>query len=399
MRHLKYLLCALLAVTGPGAAAAALDERDRAAVEALEQRVAGLPGPNWRSPPAPLSKRMAESRVPAVSVAVIGGGRVKWARAYGEALAGSGRRATPATRFQAGSLSKPVAAAGALRLVGLGRLALDSDLGPRLVAWKLPLPSAGGAGKVTLRRLLSHTAGISVDSYPGYVRGGKVPTLAASLRGAPPATTPALRLFAEPGKQVAYSGGGYSLVQRLMAESSGEGFERLMDRLVLRRAAMGRSTFSQAHPRGDAAAGHDGEGAPVPGGARIYPELAAAGLWTTPSDYGRFLVALQQSWTGGAGTLLTPALARAMATPVLADYGLGVTVTERQGRRAISHGGANEGFECRFLAFLDGSGEGLVVMTNGDNGGALAAAIQRTIGQAYGWVDMQGPPLPRAPAR
>jgi CubicO group peptidase (beta-lactamase class C family) len=401
MRRLGFFLWAIMAVSG-SAAAAELGERDRAAIEALEQRVFGLPGPNWKSPPAPLTQRMAESRVPAVSVAMIENGRVKWARAYGEAEAGSGRRATPATRFQAASLSKPVAAAGALRLVQRGRLALDEDLGARLAAWGVATASPGGAGGVTLRRLLSHTAGISVAGYPGYRRGEAVPTLLQAIRGVAPARTARLRQFAPPGKQVAYSGGGYSLAQMLMVERGRRDFGPLMERLVLKPAGMTRSTFDQALPGragGDAASGHDGEGALIAGGSLVYPELAAAGLWTTPSDYGRFAIALQRSWTGRGRALLKPDIARAMGTPVLADYGLGLTVVERDGRRAISHGGANEGFQCRFVAFLDGAGEGLVVMTNGDNGGALAAAIQRTIGEAYRWVDTQGPPVPRAPDR
>lgn len=125
--------------------------------------------------------------------------------------------------------------------------------------------------------------------------------------------------------------------------------------------------------------------------------MAAAGLWTTPSDYGRFLIALQESWAGRPGALLKPRTARAMMTPVYSDYGLGVTVMERDGRRIVTHGGANAGFECRFAAFLDGSRQGLVVMTNGDNGGFLAAAIQRTLFEHYGLPDALGPPPPRAP--
>jgi CubicO group peptidase (beta-lactamase class C family) len=402
MRSIKLLLAALGATAWSGALAApALSERDLAAIAALEQRVAPLPGPGPMGPPAPLAQRMADARVPAVSVAMIEEGRVKWARAYGEAVAGSGRVATLQTRFQAGSLSKPVAAAGALRMVDQRRLALDADVAAQLRGWRVPAAATGAAAeKVTLRRLLSHTAGLSVASYPGYPRNGAVPTLLQSLGGLPPAATPAVRAFAAPGAQLGYSGGGYSVAQLLMSERAGLPFARLMDRLVLRPLGMRRSTFEQGgsgRAWRDSAAGHDRDGRPVPGGSRIYPELAAAGLWTTPSDYGRFVIALQDSWAGRRGALLEANTARAMMTLVLGDYGLGVTVAERRGRRAISHGGANEGFECRFVAFLDGAREGLVVMTNGDNGGALAAAIQRTIGQAYRWPDTQGPRLPYAP--
>ncbi len=387
-----------LAGTAAAAAAPAPDPSDRAAIDALEQRVVALPGPRPGPRLAPLAERMRDMRVPAVSVAFVENGRVKWARAYGEAVAGSGRRVTPRTRFQAGSLSKPVAAAAALRLVDRGRLDLDEPVNRRLRGWRVPGP-ADWASRVTLRRLLSHGAGLTVAGYPGYASGRPVPTLVQSLAGAPPAATAPVRPFAEPGTGTAYSGGGYSVAQLLMTESAGTGFPRLMRRLLLAPAGMGRSSFTPPRRLRGAAGGHDSLGAPLAGGGNFYPELAAAGLWTTPSDFGRFLIALQDSWAGRSGALLARGTARAMATPGLTDYGLGVTVLARGGRTILTHGGANQGFECRFVAFLDGSRQGLVVMTNGDNGGFLAAAIQRTLGSAYGWPDALGPPAPRAPDR
>jgi CubicO group peptidase (beta-lactamase class C family) len=170
-----------------------------------------------------------------------------------------------------------------------------------------------------------------------------------------------------------------------------------MRRIVLGPAGMRRSGFNPPPGLRGAAGGHDVDGAAIAGGGNFYPEMAAAGLWTTPSDYGRFLIALQDSWAGRPGALLSPRSARAMTVPVLGDYGLGVTVMERGGRPVITHGGANEGFECRFVAFLDGARQGLVIMTNGDNGGFLAAAIQRTLFEVYGLPDALGPPTPRAP--
>lgn len=399
LRSIALPLALWLGLAGAaGAAAPRPAERDRAAIEALERRIVALPGPRPGPRLAPLAQRMRDMRVPAVSVAFIAGGRVRWARAYGEAVAGSGRKVTPATRFQGGSISKAVAAAGALRLVDRGTLSLDEDVGRRLRAWRVPAGAAAQASAaVTLRRLLSHTAGLTVSAYPGYSAARPAPTLVQSLRGASPAVTAPVRLFAAPGTRLAYSGGGYSVAQLLMTEAAGRDFPRLMRDVLLRPAGMGRSGFDSPAGLRGAAGGHDREGLPIPGGGRLYPEMAAAGLWTTPSDYGRFLIALQQSLAGRPRALLRPGTARAMITPVLGDYGLGVTVMERGGRAIITHGGANEGFECRFVAFLDGSRQGLVIMTNADNGGFLAAAIQRTLTQAYGLPDALGPPPPRAP--
>lgn len=391
------LLFGLVASQAP--AAPDLAERDRSALERLERNVVALPGPRPGPRMAPLAERMRDMRVPAVSVAFIEAGRVKWARAYGVTVAGSGRRVSADTPFQAGSLSKAVAAAGALRLVDRGRLSLDEDVNRRLRAWRVPADPALSAEAVTLRRLLSHTAGLTVSAYPGYRAGEAAPTLVQSLLGAKPAATAPVRLFAPPGTATAYSGGGYSVAQLLMTEAERLEFPLLMQRSVLRPTGMARSGFNPPKRPGAAARGHDSEGIPIPGGGNFYPELAAAGLWTTPSDYGRFLIALQDSWAGRPGALLKPRTARAMTTPVLSGYGLGVIVMERGGRPIITHGGANEGFESRFVAFLDGSRQGLVIMTNGDNGGFLAAAIQRTLFEAYGLPDALGPPPPRAPER
>ncbi|SMF77199.1 CubicO group peptidase, beta-lactamase class C family [Allosphingosinicella indica] len=337
---------------------------------------------------------MAETKVPAVSIAFIEDGRVKWARAYGQAAAG--RRVTTRTRFQAASLSKAVAAAGALRMAERGVIDLDADVAPRLRGWRLPVADPGKGESVTLRRLLSHTAGLTLGGYPGYAAGEPVPTIVESLSGAVPSNTPAVRAFAPPGAKLAYSGGGYSVAQLAMSEAARRDFALLMRDRVLKPAGMAHSAFARFSDR-ETAVGHDETGAQIWGGSHRYSELAAAGLWTTPSDYGRFLIAIQKSWAGEQGALLSRSSAQAMATPVLGDYGLGVIALDRGGRRIITHGGSNAGFQCRFTALLDGSRQGLVVMTNGDNGGALAAAIQRTVAGAYGWDDTSAPPTPRAP--
>lgn len=373
-----------------------LRQSDLQSIRALEEKVAPLPGPSgMRARPASLRARMAEARVPGVSIAFVEGGRLKWTRSYGVRSAGSLDPVTVSTQFQAASLSKAVAAAAALRLVDRGTLSLDAPVNARLRSWRLPASREFDVNRVTLRRLLSHTAGLTVSGYPGYPRGSRVPTLVQSLSGAPPATTAPVHLFAAPGGETAYSGGGYGILQLLMQDSSRRQFAPLMQSLVLKPAGMMRSSFDQ--PREQLAAGHDAEGRRIPGGSHIYPELAAAGLWTTASDYGRFLIALQKSWGGGPNALLSTRASRLMMTPVSTEYGMGVTVIERDGRRMILHGGSNEGFQSRFLAFLDGREEGLVIMTNGEGGGALAAAIQRTIAMAYGWPDPSAPPPPRAP--
>jgi CubicO group peptidase (beta-lactamase class C family) len=391
--HVRALIaCASLLLLTGKADAASLAPADVHALQMLERQVMPLPGPQVAKTSATLAERMAEAKVPAVSIAFIEDGRIKWSRAYGTRTAGLTADVDAQTRFQAASLSKALTAAAALRLVDAGLFKLDGDVRPGLTEWRV-------AEAISLRQLLSHTAGLSVGGYPGYRIGDPVATLVESLSGKPPSNTAAVRQFAPPGKQMAYSGGGYSVAQLFMSKAAGQPFDKLMSRSVLRPAAMSRSSFEQPLSMSgkNRAAGHDEEGRPINGGHHLYPELAAAGLWTTPSDYARFLIALQDSWRGKRGALLRPDSARAMMTPVLVNYGLGVRAGQSAGRSFITHGGSNAGFQCRFVAFLDGSRQGLVIMTNGDNGGRLAAAIQRTVAQAYGWPDLQLPPTARAP--
>jgi CubicO group peptidase (beta-lactamase class C family) len=399
MRGVVEVLFWAYLTSGVAPAVARPADRHRLAIRALEQQVVPLRRGQGLQTPAPLAQRMIETQVPGVSIAIIAEGRVRWARGYGEVAAGSGRRVTRRTTFQAASISKAVAAAGALALADRGRLSLDDDVNLRLRTWQVPDDGGASAGAVTLRQLLGHTAGLTVSGYPGYASAA-VPTIAQSLAGAKPANTPAVRRYAAPGAQFGYSGGGYSAAQLVIGESAGRPFADYMRDAVLRRTGMRRSHFDQSRfPQAirGAASGHDGKGVLLPNGGNRYPELAAAGLWTTPSDYARFLIALLRAADSRPGGLLARASAEAMTTPGLANYGLGVNVVRTGGRVAITHGGANEGYRCLFVAFLDGSREGFVVMTNGDNGGALAAAIHRTLAQAYGWPDTSAPPVPRAP--
>jgi CubicO group peptidase (beta-lactamase class C family) len=383
---MRLLLTLAAVISLAGAAQAAPSPQDLAAISALETRLTPR-GAAADAPPKALADRMAELKVPGVSIAFIADGKVAWTRTYGVAEAGGTRAVTPTTLFQAASMSKAVAAAMALRLVEQGRLDLDEDINNRLTAWRLPESPFTAEKKVTLRRLLSHTAGLTVSGFPGYAAGKPIPTIVQILNGEPPSNTPAIRSYEAPGTY-AYSGGGYTVAQLAIVEAGGRAFGRLADELVLGPAGMRQSTFAQPlpkHLRPRAVSGHDAKGVVVPGGSNTYPEYAAASLWTTPSDYGRFLIGLQASHDGRRGALLTPASAEAMMTPVDASYGLGLQLGRWGGHPFIQHSGGNVGFRCNAFAFLDGSQQGVIIMTNGDGGGQLLNEIFAAMVKAYGW--------------
>jgi CubicO group peptidase (beta-lactamase class C family) len=337
-------------------------------------------------PVAPLAliDEMKRLNVPGVSVAVIKDGKVAWTRGYGVAWTG-GPAVTPQTLFQAASLSKPVSAMAALRMVEQGKLALDAGIDKALTSWTLPK----GDGTPSLRQLLSHTGGMSVSGFPGYAAGKTVPTLQQVLDGAGPANTKAIRVSAAPGSAFRYSGGGYTVVQQAMIDRVGQPFDAILHELVLAPLGMTASTYAQPLPPDlapNAARPHDESGKPFPGGAYTYPEQAAAGLWTTPHDLARFAIAIQQGAAGATSGVLTPAMTRTMLQPVKNDYALGLQIQE-QGK-GFSHGGSNQGFKAVFYAAV-ADGSGAVILTNGDNGIDVAAGLMRAIAYEYQWNSNQ----------
>jgi CubicO group peptidase (beta-lactamase class C family) len=348
--------------------------------------------------PATIAERLAHHRVPGLSLAVIADYRLAWARGYGVRARAGATPITPETRFQAASISKPVAAAAALRLVAEGRLALDADVNDYLTSWKVP---ANGAWqpRVTLRQLLCHGAGLTVHGFPGYTRGDAVPTLRQVLDGDGPANTPAIRVNIVPGIQSRYSGGGYCVLQQLLSDVTGLEFAELMRTLALEPARMAHSTYMQPLPdalHDSAAIGHEmrGRGA-IPGGWHVYPEQAAAGLWTTASDLARFLCELALARAGRSARLLPQAQAAEMLSPQVEPHnGLGIFLGGEGESAYAGHGGWNEGYICDATIFPQ-LGIGAVAMCNGQNGFDLVPEIFRAVAQEYGWPNYL-PQLPSA---
>lgn len=328
-----------------------------------------------------LAEAMDALNIPSVSLALIDADQVALARAYGAG-------ATPQTLYQAASLSKLVAAVGAMRLVDQGRLDLDEDVNARLTSWKVPTNGFDQDHKVTMRGLLSMTAGIGVPGFLGYEQGAPLPNLTQILYGVPPANSPPITVIAEPGSAYAYSGGGYEIAEALMQDATKAPFPDLMADLVLEPAGMDRSTFAQPLPAdliGVAAGGHYADGKNLPGGYHVFPEHAAAGLWSTPTDLANLLLVLGRSWRGESRLFLKPETARQMLTQQNgAPYGLGATVGDADGTLVLMKGGQNVGYQA-YLILLPAEGKGMAVMTNSDNGSILAEALIRRAAELYGW--------------
>lgn len=362
----------------------------------VEQRIQGvvnglLPAVSIKSQPPEkhaLADEMKALHVPGVSIAVIRDGKVEWARGFGVTRQG-GAPVTADTLFQAGSVSKPIAAVAALRLVQDGRLPLDTDVNATLKSWKLPANAFTATTPVTLRALLSHTAGTTVHGFAGYAAGEPVPTLPQLLDGAKPANSPAVVVDKPVGSEYRYSGGGYSIAQQMMIDATGQTFPALVRATVLGPMGMSRSTEDQpldAARLATVAWPHDAAGQAIAGGPHVYPEMAAAGLWTSANDLARFVIDLRQSVQGRPGHALSPQTARMMLTPIKDDYGLGVGIGGSGPEKYFSHNGSNAGYKAAMLGYPN-SGDGVVVLTNGDLGFALGEEIIRAVAAEYGWPD------------
>jgi CubicO group peptidase (beta-lactamase class C family) len=240
---------------------------------------------------------------------------------------------------------------------------------------------------VTLRELLNHTAGLTVQGFPGYAAGTPIPTLVQILNGEQPANTAPVRLEAPPGSRWQHSGGGYTVMQQLLIDVAHEQFAKLMRDAVLAPIGMTRSTYEQPLPvelRAGAATPYNADGTPVAGGPHTYPEMAAAGLWTTPTDLARYAIEIQRALRGGANRVLSVEMTRQMLVTGQGNYGLGLAIGGSPENPYFSHGGINAGFENSLVAYQR-TGEGAVVMTNTQGGQQLADAVIRSIASVYGW--------------
>ncbi len=347
---------------------------------------------------AEIDALLKQFNVPGVSIAVIQDFKIHWARGYGRSDAEAGTPVTVDTMFQAASISKPVAAMASMRAVQDGRFGLDQDINTILKSWKLPGGEFTKERPVTPRALMSHTSGTGDGfGFPGYALNAPLPTLVQILDGQPPSNRPQVRLERPPFTGYKYSGGGVTIQELALTEAMGKPLVALARDWVLNPIGMTNSTFEQPLPssrQSQAARAHNRQGARMGDPWHVYPEHAAAGLWTTPTDLAKLLIEVQQTLAGQSSRVLSRATMLEMVTPVgVGPYAVGFGVEQMGEGWYFGHGGSNWGFQCNMLAHRL-KGYGFVIMTNGDNGGALIQELRRRIQQAHRW-DVLDKPIPR----
>ena len=337
------------------------------------------------NPKFSILERMQEYRVPGTSIAIVKDGTIKWSRAYGLADVENKIDVDTTTLFQAGSISKPIAALAVLKLVEGGALDLDADVNDYLKSWKVPDSPYTDSMKVTLRGLLSHSAGTSIHGFPGYMKSESVPSTLDVIIGK--GNTDSVKVIFKPGEEWKYSGGGYTIMQLVVEDVTGMDFSDYMDTEILPSLGMMHSTYSQPlkkEYRENASSAFNWQGVEIDGKWNTYPEKAAAGLWTTPNDLARYVIQIQKILRGGTDKPISKEMAEEMITPHLNDWGLGPALSGAGDSVNFRHGGKNAGFTNVFSASAY-HGYAAIIMTNADQGGDLMGEIMRSICAEYGW--------------
>ena len=389
-RFARLILFASVAFSFTASAAAqSVSQPDQAArIRRVENGIPPIPL-SAAEPPLQLNlERLMEIyKCPGLSVAVVDNFKIAWAKGYGVTESGGRKPVTIQTIFQAGSISKPVAATGTLSLIEHGKLSLDENVNLKLKSWQVPDNEFTKDEKVTLRRLLSHSAGLTVHGFPGYEVGKPIPSLVQIFNGEPPANTAPIRVDFVPGTKFRYSGGGVTIEQQLVMDVTGKPFPQFMRETVLDKIGMSDSTYEQPlRPVRDAmaATATHADGMPVPGKWHIYPEMAAAGLWTTATDLAKFGIETALSKQGKANHVLSQASVNEMLKPQIEQVGLGFFLGQGKNPQEFGHNGADEGFQA-VLIMLSDSGKGVAIMANSDNGINVADLLTQSIAKEYGW--------------
>lgn len=353
-------------------------------------------------PKLDILSRMKHYRVPGVSIAVIDHGEIAWARAFGIKDTESEAPVETTTMFQAGSISKPFNAFVIMRMVEQGEFALNQDINTCLKSWQLPPSPHTASRPITISDLLNHTGGTTNfndrTGYWGYRKTDAIPEILQILRGEPPALTPPVTVERPPGS-VHYSNGGSTILQLLVMETAGKPYEQIMRETIFDPLGMEHSTFQMPLPpelEQEAAAAHD-HMKPLEGKYYSYPELAAGGLWSTPSDLALFIIEHWRSLHGESNKIITQASAQRMITQRIPGSNVteGFFITPKGREIYYGHRGGCFGFYSDMIIHK-GSGNGAVVMVNG-GGDALTSNLRReiliAIASEYNWPGFLPPQM------
>ncbi len=328
------------------------------------------------------------SSTPGFSVGVIENGHIIHSKGFGALQKGKPNSTNHNTVFSVGSVSKMVNAALILRLVAEGKLDLDRDINHYLTSWQVPSNRYTQSSKVTLRYILSHTAGFSQHGFADFLPNEILPNTLQTVTGSGPVKHGPVRLMFAPGSAMDYSGGGTTVSQLIVEDVTGLTYPQAAQKYVFEPLKMHRSTFVNPLPKshGNIAKAHDRAGRPtaLPRGYEAMPEMAASGLWTSSTDLALFTTALLNSYHSDNG-FLPKALMQDMVTPVYPSWhGLGPRVNGIGATHVFHHGGANNSYR----AWMEGhiaNKNGIVILTNSARGHELYRQVRQIASSVFNW--------------
>jgi CubicO group peptidase (beta-lactamase class C family) len=337
--------------------------------------------------PMTIKQRMAFYKVKGMSVAVVQNYKVIWAKGYGFADDSLKSPVMVHTLFQAGSISKSLNSVGIMKLVQEKKIDLYADINTYLISWKFPYDSLSKGKKISTANLLSHTAGLTVHGFEGYTNGKPIPTIIQTLNGQKPANSPAIRSMYAPGLQYQYSGGGVTISQLILMDVTHQPYAPWMYANVLKPMGMTESTYEQppvSVKPGLLATGYRSNGKEIPGRYNVYPEQAAAGLWTNPTDLSKYIIETQLAYAGKSHKVLNQQTTQLRLTPYVdKSAALGCFIEDLDSVKYFTHDGADEGFRAEYYGSIEG-GNGVVVMVNSDNGNIMPE-VASSIARVYGF--------------
>ncbi|MGS2762048.1 serine hydrolase domain-containing protein [Sinomicrobium sp. M5D2P9] len=364
---------------------AALHNDSISQIEGIEKNLVPVHYLKGRDHKKSIPQLMQEDKIPGVSIAFFDNGRISWQKTYGYSNLTYSAKVTPNTVFNGASLSKPVTAMAALNLVEQGILALNEDVNNYLEGWKVPDNKFTEHEKVTLRRLIGHTAGFERYVQSSFFPNAGFPTITQMLAGEKPSVDPAVSVVYVPGQKQVYSNPGYSVIEKLIEDVTDKEFNAVINDLIFEPCDMPHSSFEQPVPNRlskQMATGYSDKPEPYP--YKLFPFKAAGGIWTTPTDLAKFLLTVLEDHHSGTNVILSKKMTDSIFTKTPERLGFAKVYNDESRDILFEHWGSNSGFTCYMVASLNNK-QGVVIMTNSDNGMSLMSYIVRAVAVAYNW--------------
>lgn len=331
--------------------------------------------------PDVLQQIYMESSIPGMTVSIVQSDSID-NYVFGGTGCSTNKKIDQHTQFQAGSISKVFAALSVILLHEEKKINLHEDIRPYID--KTVFESNK---KITVAQLVSMTAGLNVESFQGYEQDAHLPSLREIIAGQAPANNAHIELVIEPGSKYIYSGGGYTVLELLIETLSGQTYTNFVKKNIFNKIGMSDTTFliQQDIETNDVACGTDTNGNKIASGWRIYPELAAAGAWTTSNDLANLAKNIIASYKNSPnGLFSSTSINHILKKQINSTYGLGFHISECEHTICIDKAGATEGYRSIMLIYPK-LGNAIIVMTNSSKGTAVFKKVISAVEDFYNW--------------